>query len=257
MKTAAHIWFILLLCSSCKKPYTPPVIATDNSYLVVEGLVNSRSETPLISKLSRTTKISSTNTVKPELDAIVTVEGDNNMAYPLQPAGAGMYVAASLGLSASAKYRLRIQTTDNVQYLSDFVEAKETPDIDSIGYSIQNGGVQFYANTHDPANNTRYYRWDFDETYGYLSLYRSYYKIGADGYPQYRIDQNDKIYECFKTLYSNQVLLGSSAKLGQDVISRQPINFITQESGKISHGYSLLSTPICADSRRFRILGKT
>jgi hypothetical protein len=239
MRRGIYIVFIIIWCCSCKKPYNPVAITSANSYLVVEGLINSGTDSTYI-KLTRTTQLSAADTPKPELNALVTVEGDNNTTYALPEAGNGLYAAAPLGLSASAKYRLRIQTSSGGQYLSDYVVAKNTPAIDSIGHTIVNGGVQFYINTHDPSNNTRYYRWDFEETFGYLSLNQSYFLIGPDGYPAYRINQSDKIYECYKTLTSNQVLLSNSAKLSNDVISQYPIDYITQESGKISHGYSLL-----------------
>jgi len=239
MKKLAGILIVVIMAYSCKKPYTPVAITSNGSYLVVEGLINIGLDSTYI-KLTRTVKLSGPDTVKAELNAAVTVEGSDNTAYPLQEAGNGMYSAPSLGLSTAIKYRLRIITSDNLSYLSDFVEAKDTPDIDSLSYKIENNGVQFYATTHDPKNNTRYYRWDFDETFGYLSFYQSYFEIGSDGLPEYRVAQNDKIYECFKTEHSNQVLLGSSAKLAQDVVINQPLDFISGSSGKISHGYSLL-----------------
>lgn len=229
---------VLLVALGCKKPFAPAAITLNSSYLVVEGVINTGPDSTYI-KLTRTVKISGPDTLKAERNAVVTVEGSDNTTYPLQEMGNGMYSSPSLGLSTVVKYRLRIVTSDNTTYLSDFVEAKDTPDIDSLSYKVLNNGVQFYATTHDPKNNTRYYRWDFDETFGYLSLYRSFFEVGPDTLPVYRVAQNDKIYECYKTEHSNQVLLGSSAKLAQDVIVNQPLDFISGASGKISHGYSL------------------
>jgi hypothetical protein len=243
MSTKAYIVYTValavLVAWGCKKPYAPVAIVSNNSYLVVEGLINSGTDSTYI-KMTRTTPLSSANTPTPELNATVTIEGDNNTTYPLQETGNGMYVSATLGLTTTAKYRLRIQTSNNEQYLSDFVEAKDTPDIDSLGYTVLNGGIQYYVSTHDPKNNTRYYRWDFTETYGYLALEPSSYLVGDDGYPALRINQSDKIYECYKTQQSNQILLSNSVKLSQDVIYQYPIDSISESSGKISHGYSLL-----------------
>lgn len=235
------IFLILILAESCKKPYAPTIIATNNNYLVVEGFVNSGSDSTLF-RLSRTIKLSDKSTPKPELNALITVESDQNNSYSLQEAGNGVYSSAPLNLPASAKYRVRIKTLDGKEYLSDYTEAKTTPDIDSVSYKVQDNGIQFYVTSHDPQNKTRYYRWDFDETWKYISLYRSFYKLGSDGYPTFRVAYNadDNIYECYKTDQSHQVLLGSSAKLGQDVISMQPIDFIDASSGKISFGYSVL-----------------
>ncbi|HEX3386506.1 MAG TPA: DUF4249 domain-containing protein, partial [Mucilaginibacter sp.] len=228
----------MLLALSCKKVFAPVAVSSPNSYLVIEGVINSGSDSTYF-RLSRTIKLSASDTVKPEHNAIVTVEGDNNTSYPLYETTGGIYAAPSLGLIPSAKYRLRIKTSGNEEYLSDYVPTKITPAIDSITYTVENDGVQFYVTTHDPANSTRYYRWDFEETWGYLSNLQSFYKIGDDGLPEYRVDPRDKFYECFKTAPSEQVLLGNSSRLAQDVVDKQPLDFITAESGKVSHGYSV------------------
>ena len=229
------------MSAGCKKPYAPSIISASNSYLVVEGLINTGTDSTDI-KLTRTVKLSNSSSPAPEFSAIVTVEADNGSIYPLQEANNGIYSSPPLNLPGNVKYRLRIKTFNNKEYLSDFVEAKDTPNIDSLNYKVQNNGVQIYVNSHDPQNKTRYYRWDFIETWQYRSRIQSFFKLGADGYPTFRSAYNDSdnIYNCYKTGYSHQVLLGSSAKLGQDVISQQPVDFVAANSGKISYIYSIL-----------------
>src|SRR5665213_721820 len=172
-------WILLfIVLVGCKKPYNPPVVAASNSYLVVEGVINSGSDSTII-RLSKTVNLSNNTTFSPVLSAIVTVEGDQNTSYPLASGGKGNYVSRGLNLDNAHKYRLRIKTSDNKEYLSDFVSVVNPPPIDSIGYTIQNNGLTVYANTHDPQNNTRYYRWDYQETWQIHSNYYSYFK--SDG----------------------------------------------------------------------------
>jgi len=232
---------MIMITESCKKPYSPLIIAADNGYLVVEGLINSGQDSTFI-KLSRTVKLSSKSALKPELNALVTVESDQGNTYTLLEDSNGLYSAPPLNLTAGARYRLRIKTVNNKEYLSDYIGAKTTPGIDSITYKVQNNGVQFYVNTHDPKNSTIYYRWDFNETWKYVSFYRSFFKLDSNGYPTFRVNYrtSDNIYECYRSDNSHQVLLGSSAKLGRDVINMYPIDFINAQSGKISFGYSFL-----------------
>src|SRR5471030_2616054 len=131
-------WILLLIAlAGCKKPYNPPAVTTSNSYLVVEGVINSGSDSTFI-KLSRTVNLSSKVTINPVLNATVTVEGDQNATYPLTAgANGGTYVSAGLNLDNGYKYRLRIKTPDNKEYLSDFVPLLNPPPIDSIGYTVQ------------------------------------------------------------------------------------------------------------------------
>ena len=117
---------IIISFVNCKKPYNPPVITTPNNYLVIEGEINSGADSTFI-KLSRTVNISSKISSKPELSAIVTVEGDQNTSYSLIETGNGNYACAGLNLDATHKYRLDIKTANGEEYQSDYVQVLNSP----------------------------------------------------------------------------------------------------------------------------------
>jgi hypothetical protein len=236
----ADCLLILLIISAmgCKKPYTPPAVNKPNNYLVVEGVINSGSDLTTI-KLSRTVNIDSSVTSNPVLHATVTVEGDQNNTYTLTEGSTGYYYFTGLNLDNSHKYRLRIKTSDNNrEYLSDFAPVKNTPPIDSVGFTLQSNGIQIYVNTHDAANNTRYYRWDYEETWQFHAKYFSSYVSDGRSLNYRRPDQ--LIYSCFGDNISSTIVLGSSAKLTQDVIYQSPIVAIASTSEKIETKYSIL-----------------
>src|SRR5437879_4975610 len=100
MRIINYIFFVIILSTivwGCKKPYNPPVITGNNNYLVVEGLINTGNDSTFF-KLSRTVKLSEKNTSRPEMNAIVSVESDQNLSYQLQEAGIGVYSSATLNL---------------------------------------------------------------------------------------------------------------------------------------------------------------
>jgi hypothetical protein len=245
MRNLKMILLITTILAGCKKPYNPPAISVTNNYLVIEGVINSGPDSTVI-KLSRTVNLSSAVTVNPVLHAILTVESDQNNSYALTETAKGNYVSAGLGLDNSRQYRLRIKTPDNRQYLSDFVPVKVTPPIDSIGFnitSVGDTGIQIYANTHDPNNNTHYYRWDYDETWRFHSLYTSYYysigvPVPVTYFPLRTAAQ--RVDSCFGNDVASNIVLGSSAKLTQDVIYQAPIINIPSTSEKIETKYSIL-----------------
>ncbi|MEP6611202.1 MAG: DUF4249 domain-containing protein, partial [Mucilaginibacter sp.] len=149
MKNRIHCLLALILIVGCKKPYYPNVIAAPDSYLVVEGMINSGSDSTII-KLNRTVKLSQGTNINAELNAKLNVEGDDNTSYALAEKASGVYIYPGLNLNTSHKYRLRIKTTNGKEYISDFEAPLNTPGIDSLAYHIQSDGVSVNVNTHDP-----------------------------------------------------------------------------------------------------------
>jgi len=223
---------------SCKKPYNPPAIASAGSYLVVEGAINAGADSTAIT-LSRTVNISSKITANPELHAMVAVQSDQNVSYPLTETTKGNYVCAGLNLDSTHNYRLSIKTSNNEQYLSDFVPVKNSPPIDSISYTVGASGVNIFSNAHDPKNNTRYYRWDYQETWIFVSNYESFFKSNGDTVLT-RNYTNDQIYECWRSDTSSTIIINSSAKLAKDVIANNPVAFVASTDEKLGVEYSIL-----------------
>jgi hypothetical protein len=220
----------------CKKPYNPPAIAAPNSYLVVEGVINSGSDSTTI-KLSKTVNLSGDTTSNAVTGATVTVEGDQNAIYVLQEASPGNYVSAGLNLDNAHQYRLRIKTATD-QYLSDYVPVLNSPPIDSVSYTFSSNGINIYSNTHDPSNNIKYYRWDYGETWIFNSYYQSSFISNGDTV-LYR-PLNEEIFSCWARDTSNNIILGSTARLSKAVLTNNPITFVASTSVKISSEYSIL-----------------
>jgi hypothetical protein len=240
MKKYIYISVLILAALGCKKPYNPKLVSATNSYLVVEGVINTGQDSTII-RLSRTVPLSSAVGSTPEPGASVVVLNNAGNSYPLAEAGNGYYKAPPLNLSSSNQYSLKITTSDGKVYQSDFVPAKNSPPIDSVYYRIKNNGVQIYADTHDPTNNTRYYRWDFNDTYEFHSAYDSYEELSTS--PKDTVVARplaDKVYVCWRSDTSSDIILNSSAKLSKDVISGNPVTFIASSSEKIESRYSIL-----------------
>jgi len=237
MKMFLYCLFALVL-SNCKVPYEPTLKSSDTSSLVVEGNIDGAF--PFVIKLSRSRMLTNEDTAarKPELGAKVIVEDDHQNSYPLYETGMGNYSSLStLSLNAAFQYRLHIFTANNEEYLSDMVPFKSTPAIDSIGWNIKDGGVQVYVNTHDPNNSTRYYRWEYSETWEFHTQYYSSYEyISSDSTI---IPRTEQVNVCWQSDNSTNIFLGSSAKLSTDVIYQMPLPYISPHDQKLSVLYSI------------------
>ena len=241
MRKLRYTFFMVILAVlCCKKPYNPPATSTVNSYLVVEGFINSGNDTTVI-KISHTVKLTDKITDNPVLGANVTVEGEQNGSYTLYDVNNnGHYNSLSgLNLSGSQKYRLRIQTSDS-QYVSDFVEVKPTPAIDSVGYAIRDSSVNLYVNTHDPANNTRYYFWDYDETWIFHAKYASTYILDPNTNTIVARNRQQMIFYCFGNDKSSNIILNSTEKLAKDVVYQNILTQMPLTSEKLESKYSIL-----------------
>lgn len=232
------IWlFIIVVTVACKKPYNPGVIDSPRSYLVVEGVINTNDTTTI--KVSRTVNLSNAVTTNP-VEAAVTIEDDGGLTYPLFEYSPGLYKLIGITLTGDArKYRLRITTPDdNKEYLSDFVPVKNAPPIDSIGFKLTGKGIQIYTSAHDATSGTRYYRFDYVETWKFHSLYYSSWKSNGTAIVSRPV--SEQVYYCFKSDISSTILLGSTAKLTQDVLFQAPVTAIESTSEKIETKYSIL-----------------
>ncbi len=227
---------VVVMYISCKKPFNPNLTTVTTNFLAVDGPILSGDST--IISLSRTTSLSDTTQNKVELKAVVSVEDDQAKLYPLTEKGKGKYALGVTNFDATRKYRLDIKTTDGKIYQSAFVPMKVTPPIDSI-YFKQNSDatVLFYVNAHDATGSTRYYRWDYKETWSYVPLYQAFYTYKNGQIIPIVPDGPDAINVCYQTAPSNQIFIGNSAKLSEDIISNQQLGGLTNGSVKLGHVY--------------------
>jgi len=226
-----------IIPASCKKPYNPKVAAVQSNYLVVEGVINSGQDATVI-HLSRTVALSDSMKAIPEWGAQVTVESDQNAIYPLQEIGNGEYASPTLNLDQTGKYHLHIKTKSGKEYISDSEAVKTNPPIDSVGFFTQSSRIQLYVNTHDPNNSTRYYRWDYAETWNFHARYYSSYI--TDGKELNVRTPEQQIFTCFANNSSHEIVLASSAKLTADVIYQNVLTQVASTSEKLETKYSIL-----------------
>lgn len=236
---------LVLLLAQCKQEYDPQIEAKTTGLLVVEGFINSGVGATTI-HLSRSSSLEDT-VFKPEFSAQVNVEGEDGSSFILFGSGNGEYTNAQLTLNDVVNYRLRIKTADGKEYVSDYTPVKYTPPIDSITWQRENDGLRLYANAHDPQNASKYYQWKYEETWEIHSAYWSSLTYAIDPvtgspiavqfkYPDHHDDTT--IYQCWNTVLSSSIILGSTEKLTSDVVFL-PVHYIEPHSEKLSILYSI------------------
>jgi hypothetical protein len=228
-----------MLVLSCNHPYDPPTIPVAARPLVVEGFINAGDGAVTTINLSRVQAFANSDSLFPEKNAVIFIESKTSESFPLLESNEGKYTSDPLKLNLSVQYRLNISTDDGNNYLSDYVYAKKTPPIDSLEWD-QNSDVTVYVNSHDPIDSTRYYRWDYTESWNYRSVFSSLWSVkNRIIYFKDSLTQTDS---CWRESSSTEIITGNSVGLSRDVISHFPVNTIAVNSEKISNRYSILVT---------------
>jgi hypothetical protein len=258
------IYLILFLCCfacACKERYGLPMDTSLSHSLVVEGNILKGDSTVI--RLSRTTAIGEPQ-IFPESGATVRVEGDDNNTYTLFESEPGVYKTAPIELNSSTKYRLTINAAGKA-YESEWTSVINTADIDTVYWQRANG-VEIFIKSSGTADDSRYYKWDYEEVWDFYSKYKSYAyftSVGVNEYgqPVYQcIDKvvngttyttcierydplgltyNDSIYHCWKYDNSSSINIGSTAAL-TDNVAFTTVRKIEENGFELANLYSIL-----------------
>jgi hypothetical protein len=239
LRTYCCILLLMGCAIRCKQTYAPPAITMPNNYLVVDGFINSGANAVTTITLTRTRNLNDTTVAGiPELYALVSILGPGGVSYPLvDTANAGIYSSATLNLDNTQQYSIAITTSDTRKYASDAVPCLQTPPIDSL-YWQQPSDLTIYVNTADPTGQTRYYRWDYTETWQHDAQLPTPW-IAINGVLEEQ-DSTNQTTECWTTDFSRNVLIASSQSLSQPVINAFPVVDIPNSDARLDLAYSIL-----------------
>jgi hypothetical protein len=229
---------VVLLLSSCIEPFSPPEVNSDGKHLVVDGFLSVGDTSKIELRHTQNTNDQTTFTV--EANARLSVLSENGQVFPFSEKGNGVYLLPPVNLNGNVKYRLSIKTSNGNEYMSEYVSVINTPPIDSITYEYDGGrdAMVIKVNTHDATNNTRFYRWKFEETYQYRAAFFSSLMLNKKNNAiEYR---SDDVNLCWRTQRSANILLGSTIKLSADIIRELPINIVPISTNKFYLRYSIL-----------------
>jgi hypothetical protein len=210
---------------------------------VVEGLITNIAG-PNTIKLSKSLPLGSLNTANPVTGCSVTITDDLSNSYSLSETIPGTYVtnASEFQGSIGRFYTLHINTNspglfDNSgqfhSYASSPVEMKPVPEIDSVYFEkvtieksspVSEGvdGCQIFLDTHDPTNQCKFFRWEFDETWKIDIPYAVPNKI------------------CYTSATSKIINIKNTSVLIEDKIEKYPLYFITNQTDRLKIRYSIL-----------------
>lgn len=243
------LYVLIIMTASCREPFDPGIRPEQTNFLVVEGFINAQGSTKMT--LSRTAQLKDTSTIKPEQGASLTIMGEDNSAIQLSEDTLGHYRSDSVSLNKNQKYQLLIKTPDGKEYQSDFLSAKQTPPIDSISWRDENNGVNIYVNSHDKPENSRYYKWTYEETWAIRSQWAVLSGYVNRNVSARNTEETLKMYYCWHSQNSSAILQGSTAQLSDNIISMIPLNNIPHYEEQLRIRYSILVKQVALDKQAY------
>jgi len=236
--------FISIICIStlltlpgCITEFYPSIEETQ-SLLGVQGLIPDQREVNVI-RLSKSHSLELKETSEPLTGCRVIIGDDQNNNYELEETEAGKYVTdpAEFRGVTGRKYTLRIYEMDAGEIIRSYesipMEMKPVPPIDTLWYEkvvisenefykTPNEGCRVYLSTVDPDGLCRYFRWDFTETW------------------EFRIPFDVDNYRCWITGRSSSINIKNTSILTDNIIMKQPLNYISNETDRLILKYSML-----------------
>ncbi|MBF4514911.1 DUF4249 domain-containing protein [Flavobacterium sp. ANB] len=246
-KTFVLILFCLTV-GSCTEQYVFQNSKTFESILVVQGNITNELKKQEI-KITRTYRLEE-NGPAFEKGAIVYVTDSESNTYEFEIEDfSGLYVSKNPFQAVSGRsYQLNITTTDGKSYssssetLTTVNEINVEPKIETID---GNKGVQIVVSSNDPSAKSRFYRYEYEETYKIVSPYWSPNKLIVDPndlsqMPNFlRVPRDKETRVCYSTKKSDDIILLNTVGLSEDRINL-PIRFIDIKNPIISERYSIL-----------------
>ncbi|MCJ7821344.1 MAG: DUF4249 domain-containing protein, partial [Bacteroidales bacterium] len=239
------LFMALIVTGGCIVQFVPE-FDEENPYLIVEGLITDQKEVYQL-RLSWTYPLNAPYTYNPVNGFIISVTDDGGNRYFFEDRGDGTYVSdpgAFQGVPGR-KYALHIEGNSHI-YESESMELMPVPPVDSVyAFREENefyhpgkttAGFQVYADSRDPDDLCRFFRWEFEETWEF--------KIPWD----YSGIVNRV---CWKSEASNNINIKSTSALSESRVSRQPILFISTETDRLLRKYSILVKQYSLNEKEF------
>lgn len=242
-----HIILILaLLCGSCLEPFEPE-LEESQEVMVISGMISDRpGHHEITVSLSSPYRAPTFRGV--DFCTVAVEDQEGNMIHYTN-IGEGVYVAeipASF-LEVGDAVSLLVITADNKVYRSSFDTVLACPKLDSVYYELgqletpdpdfTRPGIQFYLDMSGKPGDSRNIIWQVDETWEYwASLFGTHILRDWGDLEEFR---TNVIFKCWKQNPLDHVYLGSTRNLSTNELKRLPLNFVSNETDRLSVTYRL------------------
>ncbi|NOQ92331.1 MAG: DUF4249 family protein [Flavobacteriaceae bacterium] len=240
-------YFIIigLVINGCVEPITIDISVFEDS-LVIEATITNEYKFQQV-KLTRSFKFEDELPTF-EINASVKIVDDVNNTFLFQEKSAGTYISIEeFKAQPNTSYQLLITTNDDKSYSSQPTQLPKSTQIDNL-YAIRetddlgNEGVLILVDSYDASGDSKYYRYEFEETYKIVAP-KWVFRDMVINPITFQISFEQKTKEekiCYNTILSNTIIQTETTDLSEDRVTRFNVRTIPRDNPIISHRYSIL-----------------
>ena len=246
MQVSRFLIILILLCGSCVEPYEPE-LEESQEVMVISGMISDRpGHHEITISLSSPYRLP---TFRGMDFCTVAVEDQEGNTIHYTNTGEGVYEAdipASF-LEVGDAVSLQVITADYRVYRSSFDTILACPELDSVYYELgqqesadpefSRPGIQFYLDMSGSSADSRNIIWQIDETWEYwASLFGTHILRDWGDSEGFR---TNVIFKCWKHAPLDHVYIRSMRNLSANELRRLPLNFVSNETDRLSVTYRL------------------
>ncbi len=243
----------LLIILGCTEPFDTTTIDFEDAIVIEATITNEQKFQKVL--VSRTTMLEGISGFSGESNANVRVEDTQGNSYIFQETEQGVYISeVEFSAQQSTDYQLRVTTALGNIYSSEIVQLTSETQIENLSVSrnLNNqgeDGVFIYVDSFDPTGTSKYYRYEYEETYKIIApnwsitdgiIIQEDPLPNPPGFAVALVPKTEEKKTCYNTVNNNEIILTNTTQLMEDRVSMFPVRFINKNNFIISHRYSIL-----------------
>lgn len=239
-----YLVFINLLFNSCIEPITLETTTFEDS-IVIEAVITNELKNHEIN-ITRTFQLENSTPSFVRNAQVEVIDATGN-TFSFQETEPGKYVSNSaFAAESNNTYQLRVISDTGNIYTSKPTPLTSVTEIDNINVVAETNeigilGISIYVNSFDPTSNSRYYRYEYEETYKIIAPRWSNFDavmIARDSVGLVERTQEEET--CYKTLLSADIIQTETNGFSEDRVTQKLVRFIPADDFIITHRYSIL-----------------
>ena len=261
-KLVYYISFLILISItiSCIEEFNAGTIEFEDAIVIEASITNELSFQKVL--LSRTFRFEE-NGPQAESGATVQITSSTNMTYTFHETELGVYISdIQFSAQPSVSYQLSVTSGNGRAYTSEPTElTSSSSGIDDI-YALREtnldgvDGIAVYVDSSDPTNSSKYYRYEFEETYKIIAprwVSDQFIITNLDPFAFTIGPRTQEERVCYNTVKSQGRLIASTYLLSEDRISKFLVKFFPLDDIRNNSRYSIMvkQHTISAPSHRF------